>query len=207
MPKVALYNMDGASVGEFTLKDEVFGIEVNQYVLHQVVKMQLANKRQGTQSTLTRAEVRGGGIKPWRQKGTGRARAGSSRSPIWTKGGVVFAPKPRDYSYTLPRKIKRLAMKSALSSKVLDQNIIVMESLALPQAKTKEMVKVLKNLKAENKVLLVIPGKNEVVERAVRNIPGVKLAFVNTLNVLDILNYDHFIITQDAARLVEEVYA
>lgn len=207
MPKVALYNMDGASVGEFTLKDEVFGIEVNQYVLHQVVKMQLANKRQGTQSTLTRAEVRGGGIKPWRQKGTGRARAGSSRSPIWTKGGVVFAPKPRDYSYTLPKKIKRLAMKSALSSKVLDQNIIVMESLALPQAKTKEMVKVLKNLKAENKVLLVIPGKNEVVERAVRNIPGVKLAFVNTLNVLDILNYDHFIITQDAARLVEEVYA
>lgn len=207
MPKVALYNMDGASVGEFTLKDEVFGIEVNQYVLHQVVKMQLANKRQGTQSTLTRAEVRGGGIKPWRQKGTGRARAGSSRSPIWTKGGVVFAPKPRNYSYTLPRKIKRLAMKSALSSKVLDQNIIVMESLALPQAKTKEMVKVLKNLKAENKVLLVIPGKNEVVERAVRNIPGVKLAFVNTLNVLDILNYDHFIITQDAARLVEEVYA
>jgi large subunit ribosomal protein L4 len=207
MPKVALYNMDGTSVGEIELKDEVFGIEVNKDALYQVAKMQMANKRQGTQSTLTRAEVRGGGIKPWRQKGTGRARHGSTRSPIWTKGGVVFAPKPRDYSYTIPKKIKRLAMKSALSSKVLSENIIVMESLALPQAKTKEMVKVLKNLKVEDKALVVIPGKDETVERAARNLPNVKLAFVNTLNVLDILNYDRFIITQDAARLVEEVYA
>lgn len=207
MPKVALYNMDGASVGEIELNDGVFGIEVNKDALYQVVKMQLANKRQGTQSALTRAEVSGGGIKPWRQKGTGRARAGSSRSPLWTHGGVIFAPKPRDYSYTLPRKIKRLAMKSALSSKVQDNQIIVMESLALAQAKTKEMAKVLSNLKADKKVLLVIPGKDETVERAARNIPNVKLAFVNTLNVLDILNHDHFIITQDAARLVEEVYA
>ncbi len=206
MPKVALYNIEGASVGEIDLKDDVFGVTVNQDVLHQVVKMQLANKRQGNQSTLTRAEVRGGGIKPWRQKGTGRARAGTSRSPLWTKGGVVFAPKPRDYSYTLPKKIRRLAMKSALSSKVLDEGIIVMESLALAAAKTKEMVKVLQNLKAEKKVLLVLHGKDEVVERAARNIPGVKLAFVNTLNVLDILNHDHFVITQDAARMVEEVY-
>ena len=207
MPKVALYNMEGASVGEIELKDEVFGVEVNQDVLYQVVKMQLANKRQGTQSALTRAEVRGGGAKPWRQKGTGRARHGSTRSPIWIKGGVVFAPKPRDYSYTLPKKIKRLAMKSALSSKVQNDNIIVMESLALPQAKTKEMVKVLKNLNVDNKVLLVLPGKDEIVERAARNLPNVKLAFVNTLNVLDILNYDRFMITQDAVRLVEEVYA
>lgn len=207
MPKVALYNMDGASVGEIELKDEIFGIEVNKDVLYQVTKMQLANKRQGTQSTLTRAEVRGGGAKPWRQKGTGRARHGSTRSPIWIKGGVTFAPKPRDYSYTLPKKIKRLAMKSALSSKVLEDNIIVMESLALSQAKTKEMVKVLKNLNVDKKVLLVIPSKDENVERAARNLPNVKLAFVNTLNVLDILNYDRFIITQDAARLVEEVYA
>jgi large subunit ribosomal protein L4 len=169
--------------------------------------MQLANKRQGTQSALTRAEVRGGGAKPWRQKGTGRARHGSTRSPIWIKGGVTFAPKPRDYSYTIPKKIKRLALKSALSSKVQEDNIIVMDSLELPEAKTREMVKVLKNLKADDKALLVIPGKDETVERAARNLPNVKLAFVNTLNVLDILKYNHFIITQDAARLVEEVYA
>ncbi len=207
MPKVALYNTEGASVGEIELKDEVFGVEVNQYVLHQVVKMQLANKRQGTQSALTRAEVSGGGIKPWRQKGTGRARHGSIRSPIWKHGGVVFAPKPRSYRYTLPKKIRRLAMKSALSSKVNTQSIYVMESLELPEAKTREMAKVLKNLKIDRKALVVIPGKNETVERAVRNIPNVKLAYVNTLNVLDILNYDNFIITQDAARLVEEVYA
>ena len=206
MPKVALYNMEGASVGEIELKDEVFGIPVNKDALYQVTKMQLANKRQGTQSTLTRAEVRGGGAKPWKQKGTGRARHGSTRSPIWIKGGITFAPKPRDYSYTLPKKLRRLALKSALSSKVEENNITVMDSLALPEAKTKEMVKVLNNLKVENKALVVIPGKDEAVERATRNLPNVKLAFVNTINVLDILNYDRFIITQDAARLVEEVY-
>ena len=206
MPKVALYNMEGVSVGEIELKDEVFGVEVNKDALYQVTKMQLANKRQGTQSTLTRAEVRGGGAKPWRQKGTGRARHGSSRSPIWTKGGVTFAPKPRDYSYTLPKKLRRLALKSALSSKVQENNIIVMDSLALSEAKTSEMVKVLKNLKVEDKALLVIPSKDVTVERAARNLPNVKLAFVNTINVLDILNYKRFIITQDAARLVEEVY-
>lgn len=206
MPKVALYNMEGASVGEIELKDEVFGIPVNKDALYQVTKMQLANKRQGTQSTLTRAEVRGGGAKPWRQKGTGRARHGSTRSPIWIKGGVTFAPKPRDYSYTLPKKLRRLALKSALSSKVEENNIIVMDSLTLPEAKTKEMVNLLKNLKVENKALLVLSGKDETVERAARNLPNVKLAFVNTINVLDILNYDRFIITQDAARLVEEVY-
>ena len=206
MPKVALYNIEGASIGEIELKDEVFGIPVNKDALYQVTKMQLANKRQGTQSTLTRAEVRGGGAKPWKQKGTGRARHGSTRSPIWIKGGITFAPKPRDYSYTLPKKLRRLALKSALSSKVEENNITVMDSLALPEAKTKEMVKVLNNLKVENKALVVIPGKDEAVERATRNLPNVKLAFVNTINVLDILNYDRFIITQDAARLVEEVY-
>ena len=206
MPKVALYNMEGASIGEIELKDEVFGIPVNKDALYQVTKMQLANKRQGTQSTLTRAEVRGGGAKPWRQKGTGRARHGSTRSPIWIKGGVTFAPKPRNYSYTLPKKLRRLALKSALSSKVEDNNITVLDSLALSEAKTKEIVKVLNNLKVENKALVVIPGKDETVERATRNLPNVKLAFVNTINVLDILNYDRFIITQDAARLVEEVY-
>ncbi|NLB43352.1 MAG: 50S ribosomal protein L4 [Clostridiales bacterium] len=206
MPKVALYNMEGASIGEIELKDEVFGIPVNKDALYQVTKMQLANKRQGTQSTLTRAEVRGGGAKPWRQKGTGRARHGSTRSPIWIKGGVTFAPKPRNYSYTLPKKLRRLALKSALSSKVEENNITVLDSLALSEAKTKEIVKVLNNLKVENKALVVIPGKDEAVERAARNLPNVKLAFVNTINVLDILNYDRFIITQDAARLVEEVY-
>ncbi len=207
MPKVALYNMEGASVGEIELKDEVFGVEVNKDALYQVVRMQQANKRQGTQSALTRAEVRGGGAKPWRQKGTGRARHGSIRSPIWIKGGVVFAPKPRDYSYTVPKKIRRLALKSALSSKVENNTIIVMDSLELPEAKTREMVKVLKNLRVEDKALLVIPGKNETVERAARNLPNVKLTYVNTLNVLDILKYNRFIITLDAVRLVEEVYA
>lgn len=207
MPKVALYNTEGATVGEIELKDEIFGVEINEALLHQVVKVQLANKRQGTQSALTRAEVRGGGAKPWRQKGTGRARHGSIRSPIWIKGGVVFAPKPRDYRMSMPKKMKRLAMKSALSSKVVDDNIIVLESLELSQPKTKEMANILKNLNVDRKALLVLPGKNEAVERAARNIPGVKLAFVNTLNVLDILNYDKFIITKDAVQKVEEVYA
>lgn len=207
MPKVALYNTEGATVGEIELKDEIFGVEINEALLHQAVKIQLANKRQGTQSALTRAEVRGGGAKPWRQKGTGRARHGSIRSPIWVKGGVAFAPKPRSYRMSMPKKMKRLAMKSALSSKVVNDNIIVLESLELSQPKTKEMANILKNLKVDRKALLVLPGKDETVERAARNIPGVKLAFVNTLNVLDILNYDKFIITKEAVQKVEEVYA
>ena len=207
MPKVALYNTEGATVGEIELKDEIFGVEINEALLHQAVKIQLANKRQGTQSALTRAEVRGGGAKPWRQKGTGRARHGSIRSPIWVKGGVAFAPKPRSYRMSMPKKMKRLAMKSALSSKVVNDNIIVLESLELSQPKTKEMANILKNLNVDRKALLVLPGKDETVERAARNIPGVKLAFVNTLNVLDILNYDKFIITKEAVQKVEEVYA
>ncbi len=207
MPNVALYNMEGNPVGEIYLDDGVFGVKVNEAAIYQVVKMQLANKRQGTQSALTRGEVRGGGRKPWRQKGTGRARHGSIRSPIWIKGGVVFAPKPRDYSYTVPKKIRRLAMKSALSSKVANNEIVVLDSLKLSQPKTKEMAKVLKNLKVNRKALVVLPEKDETVQRALRNIPGVKLAYINTLNVLDILNYDTFIVTQDAVRRIEEVYA
>jgi large subunit ribosomal protein L4 len=206
MPKVALYSMDGTAVGDIDLSDDIFGVEVNHHVMHQVVKMQLANKRQGTQSALTRAEVRGGGAKPWRQKGTGRARHGSIRSPIWRKGGVVFAPKPRSYRYSLPKKVRRLAMKSALSSKVNEEAILVLDSLELKEAKTKEMAKVLDNFNINKKALIVLEGKNETVERATRNIPGVKLAYVNTLNVLDILNYDNFVITQDAVKKVEEVY-
>ena len=207
MPKLDLYKMDGTVAGKIELSDEVFGVEINQAVMHQVAKMQLANKRQGTQSTLTRAEVRGGGAKPWRQKGTGRARHGSIRSPIWIKGGIVFAPKPRDYSYTVPKKMRRLALKSALSSKVVENDMLVLESLNISEAKTKEMAKVLKDLQVNKKALLVLSGKNEAIERAARNIPNLKLAFVNTINLLDILNYDKFIITQDAVRQVEEKYA
>ncbi len=207
MPKVALYKMDGNVSGEIELKDEVFGAEINEALMHQVVKMQLANKRQGTQSVLTRAEVRGGGAKPWRQKGTGRARHGSIRSPIWVKGGVAFAPKPRDYSYTMPKKMRRLAMKSALSSKVKGDNLVVLESLELSEPKTKEVVKVLKNLNIDEKAVLVLSGKNEWVERAARNIPNLQLLYVNTLNVYDILKNDKLIILEEAVRQVEEVYA
>lgn len=207
MPKVALYDIKGSQVGEIELNDSVFGVEVNNHVMYEAVKNYLANQRQGTQSAKTRADVRGGGRKPWRQKGTGRARQGSTRSPQWKGGGVVFAPKPRDYSYSIPKKVKRLALKSALSSKVQDQEIIVVDSLALEQAKTKEMVKVLSNLKANKKTLIVIPERDEAVVRAAANIPGVKTAYVNTINVYDILNCDSFLITKEAVNKVEEVYA
>jgi len=206
MPNAILYNTQGAAVGEIDLNDDVFGVEVNEAVLHQVVKMQLANKRQGTQSTLTRAEVRGGGKKPWRQKGTGRARHGTIRSPIWRKGGVVFAPKPREYRFTIPKKIRRLAMKCALSSKLKDEQLMILNVLSLPAPKTREMAGVLKNLNVNGKALLVLAGNDKSVERAARNIPGIKLAFTNTLNVLDILNYEKFIVTEEAVRRIEEVY-
>jgi large subunit ribosomal protein L4 len=207
MPNAILYNTQGSAVGQIDLSDDVFGVEVNEAVLHQVVKMQLANKRQGTQSTLTRAEVRGGGKKPWRQKGTGRARHGSIRSPIWRKGGVIFAPKPREYRFTIPKKIRRLAMKCALSSKLRDEQLMILDALNLPAPKTREMAGVLKNLSVNGKALLVLAGGDESVERACRNIPGIKLAFTNTLNVLDILNYEKFIATEEAVRRIEEVYA
>ena len=207
MPKVNVYDMSGKEVEEIELLEDVFGIEVNEHVLYEAVKNQLANKRQGTQSTKTRSEVRGGGRKPWRQKGTGRARHGSSRSPIWVGGGVTFGPKPRDYSYKLPKKVKRLAMKSALSSKVENNEMIVIDNLELSEIKTKEMKNVLKNINANKKALIVMDEKDEVIVRSTNNIPNVITATVNTLNVYDILNYDSFIITKDAVKKVEEVFA
>jgi large subunit ribosomal protein L4 len=207
MPKVAMYNVSGQQVSEIELSDNIFGVEVNEHVLYEVVKNQLANKRQGTQSAKTRAEVRGGGRKPWKQKGTGRARVGSIRSPLWIGGGTVFAPKPRDYSYTIPKKVRRLAMKSALTSKVNSNELIVLDELKLDSPKTKEMVNILKNLNVDKKALIVIGEKSEAVIKSAKNIPGVQTALVNTINVYDILKYDKFIITKDAVEKVEEVYA
>lgn len=207
MPKVDLYNMKGEVVGDIQLCDNVFGAEVNNEVLHAVVVNQLANKRQGTQSTKTKSEVRGGGRKPWRQKGTGRARQGSIRSAQWIKGGIVLGPKPRSYRYTMPKKVKRIAMKSALTSKVSGNEIFVLDALTLEAIKTKSMVGVLNNLKVDSSALIVIDSKNENIVKSARNIPGIKTAYVNTLNVFDILKYDKFIITKDAVEKVEEVYA
>ena len=186
MPKVAIVDITGKQVGEYELSENTFGQPVNQYVLHEVVRAHLANCRQGTQSALTRAEVSGGGIKPWRQKGTGRARQGSTRSPQWRHGGVVFAPKPRDYSIRVNKKVKRVAMKSALSGKVLDNELVLVNELNLKEAKTKEMIKVLSALKA-GKALIVLPEPNATVERAARNIPGVKTTLVGTLSAYEIL--------------------
>lgn len=207
MPKVDLYNMKGETVGEIELSDNIFGIEVNKNAVHLAVQNQLANKRQGTQSTKTKSEVRGGGIKPWRQKGTGRARHGSIRSAQWIKGGIVLGPKPRSYSYTIPKKLKKLALKSALTSKVNGKELMVLDQLSFDSIKTKQMIGVLDSLKVETSALIIINGKNETVEKSTRNIPGVKTAFVNTINVFDILKYDKFIITKDAVEKVEEVYA
>jgi len=207
MPKVNVYNMLGEQVGEIELNDSVFGVEINHDAIHHVVKNHLANRRQGTQSAKTRAEVRGGGRKPWRQKGTGRARQGSIRSPQWTGGGIVFAPKPRDYSYKVPKKVRRFAMKSALSSKVLNEEIIILDKLSLDEPKTKEMAKILSNIKAGKKALIVMDEKDMNIIKSARNIPNVQVTYVNTLNVYDILHFDSFIITKDAVRKVEEVYA
>ncbi len=207
MSKVNVYNMQGDQVEQIELDESIFGIEVNQHVVYEVVKNQLANKRQGTQSTKTRAEVRGGGRKPWRQKGTGRARAGSSRSPIWTGGGVIFAPKPRDYSYKVPKKIKRLAMKSVLTSKVLENEIIVIDEFKLDGPKTKDMVNVLNKLSADRKALIVTLNPETNVIRSANNIPNVQTTIVGNLNVYDILKYNSLIITKEAVRKVEEVYS
>ena len=206
MPKIDVLNVSGQRVGEIELNDNTFGIEVNQHVLHEAVKNYLANQRQGTQSAKTRSEVRGGGRKPWRQKGTGRARQGSIRSPQWVGGGVVFAPKPRDYSYKLPKKVKRLAMKSALSAKVKNQEIIILDELTMDAPKTKDMVSILKNINADKKALIVLSNKEENVVKSASNIPKVKTALVNTLNVYDILNHNTFIVTKDAVQKIEEVY-
>ncbi len=206
MANVSVYNMDGKEVGTLELNDNVFAAPINEHLIHMAVVSQLANKRQGTQSAKTRAEVRGGGRKPWRQKGTGHARQGSTRSPQWTGGGVVFAPKPRDYSFKMNKKEKAAALRSALTSKVNENKFYVLEDLTLDEVKTKKMVAVLNNLKV-NKALVVTADMNENVVLSARNIPTVRAAFTNTINVYDILKYDSVVITKDAVAKLEEVYA
>ena len=206
MANVKVYNMSGAEVGTIDLNDDIFGIDVSEHAMHMAVVQYLANKRQGTQSAKTRAEVSGGGRKPWRQKGTGRARQGSIRSPQWTGGGVVFAPKPRDYSFKLNKKFKRLALKSALTTKVAEEKIIVLDELTLTEVKTKEMAKVLANINA-GKALVVMDGSNTNVILSARNIPDVKTTAVNTINVYDILKYNTIVLTKDSVAKIEEVYA
>ena len=206
MPTVGLFNKEGQKVGDIELAEKVFGAEVNESELHQVTVALLANKRQGTQSAKTRAEVSGGGIKPWRQKGTGRARQGSIRSPQWIHGGIVFAPKPRSYRVSIPKSMKRVAMKSALSSKVLENEMIVLESLELQAPKTKEVVNMLKAFEAK-KTLIVTAESNENVYKSARNIEGVGIIPVNNINVYDLLKYEKLIITKDAVSKIEEVYA
>ena len=207
MPTVAVLNMQGKEVGKQELSEAVFGIEPNVSVMNDMVKNYLANQRQGTQSALTRSEVSGGGRKPWRQKGTGRARQGSTRAPQWTHGGIVFAPKPRSYRYTLNKKVRRLAMKSALSSKLQDNELIVIDQIASEEYKTKAIAAMLKAVGSERKALIVLDTVDEKVIASSRNIPGVKTAQVNTLNVYDILNADKFIVVKDAVAKIEEVYA
>ena len=206
MPNVALFDIKGQNIGSIALSETVFGQPVNTAVMHEVVVAHLANCRQGTQSAKTRSEVSGGGKKPWRQKGTGRARQGSTRSPQWRHGGVVFAPKPRDYTIRVNKKVKRLAMKSALSGKVEENEIIVFDALNIEAPKTKEMVKVLKAVDAD-KALIVLADKDDAVERASANIPGVKTTLVGTLNVYEILKYEKLILTKASVEKIEEVYA
>lgn len=207
MAKVKMLNMAGAEVGEVTLNDEIFGIEPNEIAVQTVVKNYLANQRQGTQSAKTRSEVRGGGRKPFRQKGTGRHRQGSTTDPTQVGGGIVFAPKPRDYRYAVPKKVKRLALKSVLSAKVADKEIIVLDELKFAETKTKEMVKVLENIKADKKALIVMDEKDENVVRSASNIQGVRTALVSTMNVYEIINHYSLVLTKAAAERIEEVYA
>ena len=207
MSTISVFDMAGKQVSETELKDEIFGITPNEAVMHAMVVNYLANQRQGTQSTLTRTEVSGGGRKPWRQKGTGHARQGSTRAPQWVHGGIALGPKPRDYSYTLNKKVRRLAMKSALSTKVIDNNMIVLDALELEGYKTKTIVEMLKALGVEGKALIVTAEADSKVVKSAANIPGVKTAAVNTLNVYDILNYDKFIVVKNAVGKIEEVYA
>ena len=207
MPNVALFDMAGNKKGEVELSAEVFGCEVNEPVLHSVVRAYLLNQRQGTQSTKTRSEVSGGGIKPWRQKGTGRARQGSTRSPQWTHGGIALGPKPRSWKVSINKKVKRLAMKSALSAKVLDSEMVVIDSLTMDTYKTKTIVNMLKGVGAEKKALIVTAENDKFVAQSASNIPGVKTATPGTLNVYDILNCDMFVVAGDAVKVIEEVYA
>ena len=207
MPKVSVYNIEGKKVSDIDLKEEIFGIEPNEAIIHSVLVNYLANQRQGTQSTKTRAEVRGGGRKPWRQKGTGRARQGSIRAPQWIKGGIALGPKPRSYKFTVNKKERRLAVKSMLSMKVLEQSLVVVDKLAFEEIKTKNMVSALNNLKVTGKTLVMLPEKNENVQKSARNIEGVKTTLVNTINVYDLLKYNNLVVTLDTVKKLEEVYA
>jgi large subunit ribosomal protein L4 len=207
MPKVALYDANGAQIGELDLNEKVFGIEPNKAVLYEFVKMQLANKRVGTASTKTRADVKGSGKKPWRQKGTGRARVGSRRNPVWTGGGIAFGPHPRDYSYRLPKKVRRLAMRSALSSKVIDNNIYVIDQFNLETPKTKDFEKILDSLNIMDTALVVTANDDVIVAKSARNIPDVKPVKADFVSVYDLLKYDALLITRDAVARIEEVFA
>ena len=207
MPKIDVYNIEGKKVSDVELAENIFGIEPNEAVVHSVLVNYLANQRQGTQSTKTRSEVRGGGRKPWRQKGTSRARQGSIRAPQWIKGGIALGPKPRSYYYTVNKKERQLAVKSVLSSKVLENTLVVVDSLDMKEIKTKEMVKALNNLKVEGKTLMLLAEKNENVQKSARNIEGVKTTLVNTINVYDLLKYKNLVITLDTVKKLEEVYA
>ena len=207
MPSIDVYNVEGKKVSSVDLKEEIFGIEPNEAVVHSVLVNFLANQRQGTQSTKTRAEVRGGGRKPWRQKGTGRARQGSIRAPQWIKGGIALGPKPRSYKYTVNKKERRLAIKSLLSSKVLENELTVVDAFNFDTIKTKQMVNALTNLKVEGKTLIVLADKNENVQKSARNIENVKTLQVNTINVYDLLKYKNLVLTLDTVKKLEEVYA
>jgi large subunit ribosomal protein L4 len=206
MPTLKVYNQEGKEVGDIQLNESIFDVEISKDAMHQVVLAQLANKRQGTQSAKTRAEVRGGGIKPWRQKGTGRARQGSIRAPQWIHGGIVFAPKPRDYRVSVPKSMRRTALKSALTSKVQDNEMIVLENLEFNAPKTKEMISVLNAFEAK-KTLIIVAESNENVYKSARNIPGVAVIPVNNINVYDILKYEKLMLTKGAVSKIEEVYA
>ena len=207
MPKIDVYNIEGKKVSDVELKEEIFGIKPNKAIVHSVVVNYLANQRQGTQNTKTRSEVSGGGKKPWRQKGTGRARQGSIRAPHWVGGGIALGPKPRSYKYRVNKKERRLAIKSVLSSKVLEKELVVVDTISLKEIKTKNMVNTLTNLKVEGKTLIVLPEKNENVQKSARNIEGVKTSLVNTINVYDLLKYTNLVITLDTVKKLEEVYA
>ena len=207
MPKIDVYDINGKKVKELELNESIFGIEPNEEVVHSVLINFLANQRQGTQSTKTRAPVSGGGRKPWRQKGTGRARQGSTRAPQWIKGGIALGPKPRSYKYTVNKKERALAVKSVLSSKVLDNELVVVDSIPMKEIKTKEMVKTLSNLKVEGKTLIMLPEKNENVQKSARNIENVKTTLVGTINIYDLLKYNKLVVTEDTIKKLEEVYA
>ena len=207
MPKIDVYDINGKKVKELELNEEVFGIEPNEAVVHSVLVNFLANQRQGTQNTKTRSEVSGGGKKPWRQKGTGRARQGSIRAPQWIKGGIALGPKPRSYKYTVNKKERALAIRSVLSAKVLENELVVVDNMPLKEIKTKEMVKALNNLKVEGKALIMLPTKNENIQKSARNIEGVKTLTVDTINVYDLLKYNKLVVTEDTVKKLEEVYA